>query len=55
MSEECIYCKLNFPLQYLPGWGWFHFNPDGGPDLRCTYPEVINKPNSEDDEENESR
>ncbi len=54
MAEECRYCKLNYPLQYWSGWGWFHFNTDGGPDLRCTNPEVINKPNPEDDEEDKS-
>jgi hypothetical protein len=45
---ECHYCKINFPLQYHPGWGWFHFNTDGGPDIICTNPEVQKRPNPED-------
>lgn len=46
----CHYCKLNFPLEYFPGWGWFHFNSDGGPDIRCEDPEVQKRPDPEETE-----
>ena len=47
-EKECRNCKLNYPLQYWSGYGWFHSNADGGPDLRCTNPEVIDKPNPDE-------
>jgi hypothetical protein len=48
--KECWYCKNNFPLQYYSGYGWFHYLPDGGPDIKCTNPEIKQRPNPEDEE-----
>jgi len=44
-KKECKNCKLNYPLQYWSGYGWFHSNTDGGPDIRCEDEEVQKRPN----------
>lgn len=46
ITPECYCCKMGFPLEYHPGYGWFHLTD--GPDIECTNPEIIDKPNPEE-------
>jgi hypothetical protein len=46
-EKYCRWCKLNFRLEYWPGFGWYHGNTDGGPDLYCEDEEVQKRPNPE--------
>ena len=43
-ATNCWHCTQGFKLQYFPGHGWFHFLPDGGPDVKCINLEVMCKP-----------
>jgi hypothetical protein len=46
--KTCRECSMGLPLEYFPGFGWYH-RTDGGPDIECLNPEVICKPNPEGD------
>ena len=31
----CRFCAMDWPVEDRPGWGFYHFNADGGPDQKC--------------------
>ena len=49
-GSVCFSCKVGTPLEYRPGYGWYHCNSDGGPDIECRNPNIIALPNPEDEE-----
>lgn len=52
-EEDCSGCKIGYPLYYHGGYGWFHSNTNGGPDLECINPDITKKPNPDDEEDYE--
>lgn len=48
---SCFGCEIGFILEYEAGYGWYHCNTNGGPDLQCTNPSVTTLPNPEDEGE----
>jgi len=48
--KNCNGCKMSYPLEYIPGFGWYH-KREYGPDIECTNPEVKDKPNPEEEAE----
>src|SRR3972149_305622 len=35
MAIQCRFCAMEWEAHDQPGWGWYHFNADGGPDQKC--------------------
>ena len=31
----CRFCAMDWPVEDRPGWGFYHFNANGGPDQKC--------------------
>ena len=50
-KRECWPCKRGDPLNYYSGYGWFHYCPDGGPDIKCEDEEVQKRPNPDEAED----
>lgn len=35
MAAQCCFCAMGWKAEDKPGWGYYHFNADGGPDQKC--------------------